>query len=521
MNRWKHIPAATLLLSAFCLLPFAACSKEAPAEAREREALSYTNFTETAELFVEFDALARGADSAFAAHVTRLSDFKPVAAGTVTAILSGGGAPEERFSADAPTVPGIFRPVAKPQHAGQRRLVFEIAFDGAVSRHDLGLVTVFESEEAAIAAAPKEEEEGGGIVYLKEQQWKTDFATLPVAEGEVRGSVSATGVLRARPDGEARVGAPAGGRFLARGNHPQIGMKVARNQVLGVIAPRVPADVDPASLNLDVQRAQIAVQQAEAERKRLEGLFAQEAVPERRVIDARRQEQAARADLQAAQSRLAQYRGTQSATGGESGGRFEVRSPIAGTIVTATVAPGEFVEEGRELFHVVDLSRLWLEVQIPEGQIGQVQTSDSVWFQPEGFPTAFEVSPRGGGRVVASGGVVNPRTRTIPLIFEVLNPTRQLRAGMFVRAQVFTGKTVRGIVIPLSAVVDEDGQPVAYVELEGELFERRPLKLGTRQGDRVQVVEGLQAGDRVVTAGAYNIRLQAASGAVPAHGHAH
>ncbi|MGZ5433489.1 MAG: CBS domain-containing protein [Thermoanaerobaculia bacterium] len=70
-------------------------------------------------------------------------------------------------------------------------------------------------------------------------------------------------------------------------------------------------------------------------------------------------------------------------------------------------------------------------------------------------------------------------------------------------------------------VVDEDGHPVAYVELEGELFERRPLKLGTRQGDRVQVVEGLKTGDRVVTLGAYNIRLQAASGAVPAHGHAH
>jgi multidrug efflux pump subunit AcrA (membrane-fusion protein) len=173
------------------------------------------------------------------------------------------------------------------------------------------------------------------------------------------------------------------------------------------------------------------------------------------------------------------------------------------------------------LFHVVDLSRLWLELQIPEGQIGQVQSSDSVWFQPEGFPTAFEVSPRGGGRVVGSGGIVNPQTRTIALIFEVQNPSRQLKSGMFVRAQVFTATMVRGIVIPLSAVVDEDGQPVAYVELEGELFERRPLRLGTRQGDRVQVIEGLEPGDRVVTRGAYNIRLQAASGAVPAHGHAH
>jgi multidrug efflux pump subunit AcrA (membrane-fusion protein) len=92
---------------------------------------------------------------------------------------------------------------------------------------------------------------------------------------------------------------------------------------------------------------------------------------------------------------------------------------------------------------------------------------------------------------------------------------------MFVRAQVFTATTQRGIVIPLSAIVDEDGQPVAYVELEGELFERRPLKVGTRQGDLVQIVEGLKPGDRVVTRGAYNIRLQAASGAVPAHGHAH
>jgi RND family efflux transporter MFP subunit len=517
----KHFTRLSMLL--LVVLGALACGKKEQEEvkAAEREALSFTHFSDRTELFVEFDALAKGAESAFAAHVTRLSDFKPLASGTVTAILSEGGAPEERFSASAPSVPGIFRPVANPQHAGRRRLVFEIHADGAVSRHDLGMMTVFESEQAAIAAAPKEEEAGGGIVYLKEQQWKTEFATAPVTEGEVRGSVPANGVLRPRPDGEARVGAPAGGRFLARGAYPQMGMGVVRNQVLGVIAPRVPTDVDPSSLNLDVQRASIALQQAQAERARLEALLAQEAIPGRRVTDARRAEQTARADLQAAQSRLAQYRGTQSATGGESGGRFEVRSPVAGTIATVTVAPGEFVEEGRELFHVVDLSPLWLELQIPEGQIGQVQASNSVWFQPEGFPNAFEVSPTSGGRVIASGGVVDAKTRTLPLIFEVPNRNGQLKSGMFVRAQVFTATIQRGLVIPLSSVVDEDGQPVAYVELEGELFERRPLKLGTRQGDLVQILEGLQVGDRVVTRGAYNIRLQAASGAVPAHGHAH
>jgi multidrug efflux pump subunit AcrA (membrane-fusion protein) len=426
------------LVVLLALIAAVSCAKHTHEEvaAPDREALSFTHFTERTELFVEFKALARGAESPFAAHVTRLSDFKPLAAGTVTAVLSGGGAPDERFSANEPSIPGIFRPVAKPQYAGQRRLFFDIAFDGATSRHDLGMMTVFESEAAAIAAAPEEEEESGGIVYLKEQQWKTEFATSPVVEGEVRASVAANGILRPRPDGEARIGAPAAGRFLTPGAYPQIGMTVARNQLLGVVAPRVPADVDPASLNLDVQRAQIALQQAQAERTRLEALLAQEAVPERRVTEVRRQEQAARADLEAAQSRLAQYRGTQSATGGGAGGRIEVRSPVPGTIVAVTIAPGEFVDEGRELFHVVDLSRLWLELQIPEGQIGLVQTSNSAWFQPEGFPSAFEVSPKAGGRVIATGGVVNPQTRTIPLIFEVPNPNLHLKAGMFVRAQV-------------------------------------------------------------------------------------
>ena len=200
----KTITRTAVLLLALAALACGEHEHAQEAKAPEREGLSFTHFTDRTELFVEFDALAKGAESAFAAHVTRLSDFKPLATGTVTAILSEGGAPEERFSANAPSVPGIFRPVAKPQYAGQRRLVFEIAFDGAVSRHDLGLMTVFDSEQAAIAAAPKEEEAGGGIVYLKEQQWKTEFATAPVAEGEVRGSVAANGALRPRPDGEAR-----------------------------------------------------------------------------------------------------------------------------------------------------------------------------------------------------------------------------------------------------------------------------------------------------------------------------
>jgi hypothetical protein len=76
-------------------------------------------------------------------------------------------------------------------------------------------------------------------------------------------------------------------------------------------------------------------------------------------------------------------------------------------------------------------------------------------------------------------------------------------------------------VIPLSAVLDEDGRPVAYVQVEGERFERRDLTLGGTSGDTALVLSGIEAGERVVTGAAYQVRLASLSTSVPAHGHEH
>jgi len=74
---------------------------------------------------------------------------------------------------------------------------------------------------------------------------------------------------------------------------------------------------------------------------------------------------------------------------------------------------------------------------------------------------------------------------------------------------------------PEAAIIDDAGRPVVFVQIGGETFLRRPIKLGVRSGGMVQVREGLQAGDRVVTKGAYLIRLSTMSSSVPAHGHVH
>lgn len=514
-----------LLLSALVAI---GCKSRSAAPAGETgregpEAISVTHFTDRTELFVEFPPLVRGQDSAFAVHLTRLTDFKPVAEGRVTIVLSGAGAPEERWTADHAQVPGIFRPVARPASAGERSLTIIVEAGGGPDPHELGAVTVHATAaDAARAAAAEAPPATPRITYLKEQQWRTEFATELVSERTLRASVAANGVLRARPEGEARITAPAAGRLVTAGaTFPRIGMQVRKNDVLTVLAPRLGADADLATLELARDRARIELEHAQHERERLERLLEEHAVPERRVAEARAAEATARAELDAAGRRLAHYHGESSAAGAGSAGRMPVRSPIAGVVVAAHVSPGTFVEEGYEMFHVVDLARLWLEVQIPEVDIARVRAANAAWFEVEGFDHAFEVSAATGGRVVALGGALDPASRTAPLVFELDNPERVLRVGMFARARVLTGESVSSAAIPRSAVVEEGGQDVAYVEVEGEAFERRVLRLGLRDGDFVQVLEGLRPGERVVTKGAYYIRLAASSGAVPAHGHVH
>ncbi|MBI4997917.1 MAG: hypothetical protein HZC22_13705, partial [Rhodocyclales bacterium] len=121
-----------------------------------------THFTDRTELFVEFPRLVVGEESAFAAHLTRLADFRALAAGKVTVVLSGGGQPAETFAVDGASQPGIFRPVAVPKQAGKRELAIEVATAEFSVRHDLGPMTVYADHKAADAAGGAHDDEGAG-----------------------------------------------------------------------------------------------------------------------------------------------------------------------------------------------------------------------------------------------------------------------------------------------------------------------------------------------------------------------
>lgn len=471
-----------------------------------------TDFSDTAELFVEFAPLAVGQPSEFAAHFTRLDDFTPLTEGRVIVRLAGGGAPEEVFTATPSQTPGIYRPVAVPRHAGVRELTVILEAGRFVSIHPMGEYRVHASAEEAEAAVPERGDEGALISFSKEQQWQVDFATTEVTHRALFHSIFAPGSLTPAPGGDAHLTAQTDGVVLGSDTgFPQIGDVVEQGQVVARITPNLGGDQDFAGLIADREAARVAVRAAQAEFDRVSGLAAEGAVAQRRVDEATAALQTARTQLRAATTRL------DTAQGGDGGG-VVVRAPISGAIAEVSVGLGSYAESGDPLFRIVDNSRLRLIAQIAEVDT-PVSAPQGAWFTTLGHDNAVDIADH-NGRLVGVGSAIDPLRRTTPVIFEFDNDAG-FSAGAFVNTRVRQGEVFEGPTIPASAILDDMGVSVVFVMEDGEHWRRQPVQIAVRDGDRVGIASGLSAGDRVVTRGAYLIHLAASGPAEIGHGHAH
>jgi RND family efflux transporter MFP subunit len=202
--------------------------------------------------------------------------------------------------------------------------------------------------------------------------------------------------------------------------------------------------------------------------------------------------------------------------------RVTLRSPVSGTIVEGSVTSGELINTTHKLFHVVNLDTLWIEANVSEYDLARVRQAPGASYRLAAYPNRIiPILSGGGGRLIDVGAVVDSDTRTVPIRYEVPNKDGTLRVGMFADLLVETNRKQTALAVPKDAVVDEAGEVVAYVQRGGETFERRRVEVGIRDADQVEIRNGLAAGDRVATKGAYTIRLSTMSSAIPAHGHAH
>ncbi|SDJ51104.1 efflux RND transporter periplasmic adaptor subunit [Microbulbifer yueqingensis] len=473
-------------------------------------ALVFTDYTDTTELFVEFPPLVAGETSRFAAHVTRLADSAPLDSGRMDVILKRGERTAARFRVREPARTGIFTPGVKPREAGQFRLLVEVQDGDLQATHDLGMVTVYPSATEAEVTQPEPE---GDITYLKEQQWNNPFASAEVRQRPMRPSVPAFATVEAPADAGAEIRAPSDGYFSHAGQ-ARAGDTVEAGAVLGYLVPRLGGETDFGQLLVSLERSRSQLALAQRDVKRLTRLYEQGAVAERRLLEAREKLEVAKAEFAAAEARVEQYQ-----RGGAEAG-IALRTPVAGEVVEFNARPGAFVRAGERVFRIASRDRRWLELAVPERFAAEVPAATGAWLENAAGETVV-LDEATGARVVQTSSAVDPQTRTASVTIEYPIGLGPAILGARLPAHLFTAVAEPRLAIPRSAVIDDGGRTVVYVQTGGETFARRPVELGIVDGELVEVLGGVTAGERVASRGAYFVKLAATGGEEVGHGHAH
>ena len=189
--------------------------------------------------------------------------------------------------------------------------------------------------------------------------------------------------------------------------------------------------------------------------------------------------------------------------------RFDMKSPLTGTVVERTVTPGQSVggDVGQVLFTVADLDRLQVVADVYERDLALVKVSQVARVNVEAYPSNDFAA------VVASiGDVVDPNTRTIKVRAWVDNQDHKLKPEMFARLRLDVGDAMPFLAIPKEAVVEIDGRHYVYLVDAADKYVRKEVKVSSVSADFVRVLDGLTPGERIVTKGAVLVKGQDVKG---------
>ncbi|MDO8632923.1 MAG: efflux RND transporter periplasmic adaptor subunit, partial [Phycisphaerales bacterium] len=202
--------------------------------------------------------------------------------------------------------------------------------------------------------------------------------------------------------------------------------------------------------------------------------------------------------------------------------RMPLPAPISGEVVSVAHIEGEHLDAAhQEVFRIVNVEHVWIVGNISEFDLARLAEIPSATLTLPSYPDRRFDILGSGGRLVNVGKVVDPQSRTVSVVYELPNKDGLFRVGMFAEVHVETQKAVDAVAIPEEAIVMDNGRPVAFVLIEGESFQRRELELGVRDSGFVEVKGGVKSGERLVTKGAYAVKLAAQSPASFGAGHAH
>jgi cobalt-zinc-cadmium efflux system membrane fusion protein len=184
-----------------------------------------------------------------------------------------------------------------------------------------------------------------------------------------------------------------------------------------------------------------------------------------------------------------------------------LKAPFSGVVTKAQASPGDVVDAGRDLFTVADLSRVWVQAEVYEKDLGRIRVGQSAFITVDTYPNqSFE------GKVAYISDVLDPQTRTARVRCEVANHDLRLKTDMFANIELPTKFSKQAIAVPASALQEVGGKSVVFIRRSETQFEKCEVEKGVTVNNQTEIVSGLKPGEPVVTQGAFHLKSILAGG---------
>lgn len=296
----------------------------------------------------------------------------------------------------------------------------------------------------------------------------------------------------------ARVVSPLNGRVLSLRAGP--GDRVTRGMVLLEIdAP------DLANAEADLSKARSEELRKRLAYERAKTLHDNEVIARKEFESADVDYRQAQSDTRRASLRLRNLQST-----GQDNGKFQLRSPLSGIVITRSVNPGQEVRPDLPdpLFLISDVSRLWVLVDVPEKQLSHVHVGQKVSLETDAWP-----DQRFSAVVERVGMAVDPVTRRVQVRCAVTNADFKLKPEMFARVSFIATNERQGIRLSNKALISEGVKTFVFVERSNGVFQKTEVKLALHGNDISFVESGLTAGDKIVVEGVMLLNAEASADA--------
>ncbi len=180
-----------------------------------------------------------------------------------------------------------------------------------------------------------------------------------------------------------------------------------------------------------------------------------------------------------------------------------MRAPFDGRVIMRNITRGEVVETHQKLFTVANLSDVWVVANVPEKDVQLIHKNQKVDVVLSAYPHAIF-----SGTITHIGDVLDSATRTMRLRVTVPNPDRMLKPEMFAMVRLYASPNPDALTVPLAAIQNGPAGAILFVRRGDNEFEVRAVKLGKEQGEVATVLEGVAAGEQVVTKGSFVLKSE-------------